>query len=643
MIQWWYATDDERHGPVSFKEIVVLFRQGRIGLETLTWTKGMADWQPFGSLPTFANLNQRAGDADPTRPADNENSLNGSSPPAIEQGVKLKYGLAAIATVIVVVLWSMYQKNSSEQGAAREAAMQAQELILEQQKQIENAKKNELALEAERKRLVIAEQSAREEAAKHAEALKKKNDDSEIRNLENLSKNFLKNYYDTWSGSDVTAVGFINNAYGDNVEFYGTQVTKAEVIKQKIAFIQRWPVRSYGERVGATVINCNPTIKTCSVSGIVDWSAQSVPRNVKTSGDASFELLLDLSGSTIKITREAGKTGPQNVQNTPVVSAPQTLTYPHGTYWGEVLNGKAHGRGTYTARSGTIYTGQFIANEFSGDGTMTWTNGSKYNGKWRNDEGISGTMVYPNGSSASGIVKNSVFAQVQSQVNTGSSTGDGGEKLLAAPGRPGWSVDATSGCRAWNSAPRENERVSWVGSCVDGVISGQGTLTWSWQGGSQVTKAVYSQGRQVALGYVETTTIENGDTTSYKGFIVQGVYEGKGIRRYKDGAFYDGDWKAGVFNGTGTITFPSKASYEGGWLNGKREGFGVHTYSDRKTRYQGNWSNNVPDGLGTIVYADGNRAVGYARQGCVWAKQDGSGNLLLFWGKTENQCQTEKK
>lgn len=643
MIQWWYATDDKRHGPVSFKEIVVLFRQGRIGLETLTWTKGMADWQPFGSLPTFATLNQRAGELDPNSPAEKESSVIGLSLPVIADSIKLRYGLAVMAAIVVVVLWSMYQKNSSEKAAAREAASQAQKIILDQQKQIENATKNELALEAERQRLVIAEQSAREEAAKHAEALKKNNYDTEIRNLENLSKNFLKNYYGSWSGSEGTALSFIDNAYSDYVEFYGAKVTKAEVIKQKKVFAQRWPIRSYVERVGATLVNCNSTLKTCNVTGIVDWSAQSVPRNVSSSGDASFDLLLDLSGSTIKITRESGNTESRNVQNMQGVGTSQTLTYSHGTYFGEVLNGKAHGFGTYTARSGTIYIGQFINNEFSGDGSMTWTNGSKFSGKWRNDEGISGVLVYPNGTSAKGTVKNSVFVQTQSQVNAGQATGDGNEKLIASPGRPGWSVDTTSGCRVWNPVPNENERVRWLGSCVDGLISGQGTLTWTWQGGSEVIKAVYSQGRRAAQGYVESTTIENGDTTSYKGFIVEGKKEGKGIQRYKSGAIYDGNWKAGMFSGTGTMTWPSKASYEGGWLDGKREGFGVYTYPDRKSRYQGNWSNNLPVGSGTVTYDNGNQVVGYARQGCVWSNQGGTGDLLVFFGKTENQCLTEKK
>ncbi|BDW10656.1 hypothetical protein PSHI8_07380 [Polynucleobacter sp. SHI8] len=88
----------------------------------------------------------------------------------------------------------------------------------------------------------------------------------------------------------------------------------------------------------------------------------------------------------------------------------QTLFYSHGKYVGEVLNGKAHGFGTYTAyKSGGIYTGNFQQDTFQGQGTYTWQDGSRYVGSWQNDAGIQGTMFYPNGATAQGTVRNAVF------------------------------------------------------------------------------------------------------------------------------------------------------------------------------------------------------------------------------------------
>lgn len=91
-------------------------------------------------------------------------------------------------------------------------------------------------------------------------------------------------------------------------------------------------------------------------------------------------------------------------------SGVRVLNYSHGKYVGETLNGQASGNGTYTAaRSGVIYSGQFVADTFNGQGTMLWPNGDRFVGTWKSDSAVSGTMTYANGEMASGIVRNAVF------------------------------------------------------------------------------------------------------------------------------------------------------------------------------------------------------------------------------------------
>lgn len=55
---WWYVRSGEKRGPISFKEIVSLFRNGSIDFETLSWTHGLNEWQPFGHPSSFAELTQ---------------------------------------------------------------------------------------------------------------------------------------------------------------------------------------------------------------------------------------------------------------------------------------------------------------------------------------------------------------------------------------------------------------------------------------------------------------------------------------------------------------------------------------------------------------------------------------------------------
>ncbi len=96
----------------------------------------------------------------------------------------------------------------------------------------------------------------------------------------------------------------------------------------------------------------------------------------------------------------------------------QTLNYSHGQYVGEVMNGKANGQGTYTAKkTGTIYAGQFVNDTFSGQGTMIWKNGDKFVGAWQNDTGVSGVMTFANGKSISGKVVNGAFKEAGTSGN----------------------------------------------------------------------------------------------------------------------------------------------------------------------------------------------------------------------------------
>ena len=107
---------------------------------------------------------------------------------------------------------------------------------------------------------------------------------------------------------------------------------------------------------------------------------------------------------------ESSVSPPQNTNKSSSSANAQTINYSHGTYVGEVANGRANGQGTYTASaSGIVYKGSFVNDRFNGSGTMTWKDGAHYVGTWQNDVGVQGTMIYPNGKKASGAVMKGVF------------------------------------------------------------------------------------------------------------------------------------------------------------------------------------------------------------------------------------------
>lgn len=51
MSDWYYsAGNDQRQGPLATDALIDLFRQGRIGLDTLVWRDGQAQWQPLADF-----------------------------------------------------------------------------------------------------------------------------------------------------------------------------------------------------------------------------------------------------------------------------------------------------------------------------------------------------------------------------------------------------------------------------------------------------------------------------------------------------------------------------------------------------------------------------------------------------------------
>jgi len=67
-------------------------------------------------------------------------------------------------------------------------------------------------------------------------------------------------------------------------------------------------------------------------------------------------------------------------------------------YRGEWLNDQFEGQGVYTYRDGRKYVGQFSKNQRHGQGTFTWKDGARYTGGYKEDmRSGHGTFTYPDG------------------------------------------------------------------------------------------------------------------------------------------------------------------------------------------------------------------------------------------------------
>lgn len=113
---------------------------------------------------------------------------------------------------------------------------------------------------------------------------------------------FVAQYHDAWSLPNAQAMAFMRQSYADNVDFYGKQVSVADVLKDKETFAERWPDRAYSVRHGSEAVRC---IVTCQVTGTVEWFSRSVQRGKVSSGVADFQVVWDPKSK--KILAESSK------------------------------------------------------------------------------------------------------------------------------------------------------------------------------------------------------------------------------------------------------------------------------------------------------------------------------------------------
>lgn len=106
--------------------------------------------------------------------------------------------------------------------------------------------------------------------------------------LEPQAQQFAERYFTSWSSSDSEALAFLENAYPGTVTFYGREVASAAVMRDKRAFVARWPERNYVIDPATLSVACNAGTRRCTVSGNVNFRCRNQLRNETSVGVASF-------------------------------------------------------------------------------------------------------------------------------------------------------------------------------------------------------------------------------------------------------------------------------------------------------------------------------------------------------------------
>jgi len=97
-----------------------------------------------------------------------------------------------------------------------------------------------------------------------------------------------------WSQNSASVATGVQAFYGEQINFYGKDWTREQVMADKADFMQRWPVRAYDIDEDTTTISCAENL--CSIEAKIVFFAHSQARGDTSRGLAQFSYVVDMSG-----------------------------------------------------------------------------------------------------------------------------------------------------------------------------------------------------------------------------------------------------------------------------------------------------------------------------------------------------------
>jgi clan AA aspartic protease (TIGR02281 family) len=111
--------------------------------------------------------------------------------------------------------------------------------------------------------------------------------------LEARAEDKVRRYLAAWSNPSDPDGQAVGQYYGGSVNFYGKQMTRRELMSEKLRFARRWPSRSYTIRANSLQARCSEETGACKVVALIDWRARSDVSSRYSSGTATFSVIID--------------------------------------------------------------------------------------------------------------------------------------------------------------------------------------------------------------------------------------------------------------------------------------------------------------------------------------------------------------
>ena len=81
----------------------------------------------------------------------------------------------------------------------------------------------------------------------------------------------IQAYLAMWSRDAGVTRSAVDHFYAPRTSYYGHSFSRAQILADKLAYIKRWPQRSYAEVPGSLSARCNADRSLCTVSVDMAW------------------------------------------------------------------------------------------------------------------------------------------------------------------------------------------------------------------------------------------------------------------------------------------------------------------------------------------------------------------------------------
>ena len=147
------------------------------------------------------------------------------------------------------------------------------------------------------------------------------------RQIRERAGSFVNEWYGKVSATAGVTMAAAVETYADQVNYFGKQYTREQVLQDVEGEISRWPNRQYNVQPGTVEINCAAELLTCTIRGKLYFDDNNPGKNTRAWGSATFEFVLSFLSPTgaPKIIQENGTNIDYHKDVLLVVKPPEAL------------------------------------------------------------------------------------------------------------------------------------------------------------------------------------------------------------------------------------------------------------------------------------------------------------------------------